>query len=131
MINVDGKILTKVLATRLEKVIAYLIHTDQVGFVRGRSSSDNIRHLLHLFWSSCENDTPVAAFSLDAEKAFDRMEWGFMVHALKSFGFGDGFIKASILTNGLMSPFFNLTRGSKQGDPLSPLLFILFLEPLA
>ncbi len=119
LINVDSKIITQILATRLERVMAHLIHTGQVGFVRGRASSDNVRRLLHL----------------------DRVEWGFLVHTLRRFGFGDGFIKwvrviysnpkASLLTNGLMSPFFNLTRSSKQGDPLSPLLFILFLEPLA
>ncbi len=141
LINVDSKIITKIPATRLERVMAHLIHTGQVGFVRGRASSDNVRRLFHLFWSSCENDTPVAAFFLDTEKAFDRVEWGFQVHTLRRFGFGDGFIKwvrviysnpkACVLTNGLMSPFFNLTRSSKQGDPLSPLLFILFLEPLA
>lgn len=86
-----------------------------------------------------EADQPIATFSLDAEKAFDRVEWGFLIHVLEAFG--SGFIKwirliyaepkASILTNGFISPFFNISRGSKQGDPLSPLLFILFLKPLA
>lgn len=69
------------------------------------------------------------------------MEWGFLRHTLGIFGFGEGFIKwvniiysdprATVITNGLTSPFFSLTRGTKQGDPLSPLLFTLFLEPLA
>ena len=45
--NVDYKILTKVLATRLEKIIPYIIDPDQVGFVKGRSSSDNLRRLLN------------------------------------------------------------------------------------
>lgn len=62
-------------------------------------------------------------------------------YTLKIFGFGEGFIKwvkviysslrASVLTDGLMSPLFNLTGGSQQGDTLSPLLFVIFLEPLA
>ena len=139
--NVDYKILTKVLAIRLEKIVPCIIHADQVGFVKGRSSSDNLRRLLHLMWQNREADKPVAAFSLDAEKAFDRVEWRFLIHVLENFGFGLGFIKwiqliyaepkASVLTNGVVSSFFNISRGAKQGDPLSPLLFILFLEPLA
>ena len=102
---------------------------------------DNLRRLLHLMWQSRESDEPLVAFSLDAEKAFDKVEWRFLIHVLESFGFGEGFItwiqliyaepKASVLTNGVLSSFFNISRGAKQGDPLSPLLFIMFLEPLA
>lgn len=141
LINVDCKVLTKVLAMRLENILPGIIHEDQVGFVKGRSSSDNLRRLLHLMFKSHQENTPVAAFSLDAEKAFDRVEWGFLLRVLEVFGFGSGFInwvkliykepRASVLTNGQISPFFQLSRGTKQGDPLSPLLFILFLEPLA
>lgn len=137
LVNVDCKVLTKI----LENILPDIIHGDQVGFVKGRSSSDNLRRLLHLIWMSCQENTPLAAFSLDAEKAFDRVEWVFLIHVLEVFGFGSGFInwvkliytepRASVLTNGQMSPFFQLSRGTKQGDPLSPLLFTLFLELLA
>ena len=119
----------------------YIVHADQVGFVKGRNSSDNVRRLLHLMWGSCDADTPIAAVSLDAEKVYDRVELAYLFYTLRVFGFGEGFIKwikiiysspkASVLTNGLKSPFFGLTRGQKQGDPLSPLLFTIFLEPLA
>lgn len=132
--------LTKIRAMRLEYILPDIIHEDQVGFVKGRSSSDNLRRLLHLIWMSRQENTPVAAFSLYVEKAFDRVEWGFLIHVLEVFGFGSGFInwvkliytepRASVLTNGQMSPFFQLSRGTKQGDPLLPLLFTLFLEPL-
>lgn len=125
---------------KLENILPDIIHEDQVGFVKGRSSSDNLRWLLHLMWKSCQENTPVAAFSIDAEKAFDRVEWSFLIHVLEAFALGSGFVnwvkliyttpRASV-TNGQMSPFFQLSWGTKQGDPLSPLLFILFLEPLA
>lgn len=139
--NVDYKIFTKVLSMRLENIIPCIIDPDQVGFVKGRSSSDNLRRLLHLIWQTRESDESIAAFSLDAEKAYDRLEYSFLMHTLRKFGFGREFIKwieliyaepkTSVLTNGIVSSFFSVTRGAKQGDPLSPFLFLLFLEPLA
>lgn len=141
LINVDSKILAKVLALRLETTLPHIIHTDQVGFIKGRSSTDNLRRLMHLIWLNAYSTMPVATVSLDAEKAFDRVEWDFLHSALSRFGFGSGFAKwikiiyskpkASVLTNGLISPLFDLSRGTRQGCPLSPLLFTIALEPLA
>lgn len=129
LINVDSKILAKV-----------LVHTDQVGFIKGRSSTDNLRRLMHLIWLNASSTVPVATVSLDTEKAFDRVEWDFLHSALLRFGFGSGFVKwikiiytkpkASVLTNGLISPLFDLSRGTRQGC-LSPLLFTIALESLA
>ena len=68
LIDVDGKILTKVLATRIERSMPYIVHADQVGFVKGHSSSDNVRRLLHLMWASRDADMPTAALLLDVEK---------------------------------------------------------------
>lgn len=140
-LDVDCNILSKILAMRLENVLTTVINEDQVGFVKGRSSADNLRRLLHLMWISREESVPVAAFSLDAMKVFDRVEWGYLTYVLEDFGFGEGFIKwvrvlysvprAAVLTNGTFSIFFHLERGTRQGDPLSPVLFTLFLEPLA
>lgn len=128
--NVDGKILAKILAKRKDKLLPIIIHPDQVGFIRARSSADNMRRLLHLMWSSRNNIDPVMAFSLDTEKAFDRVEWGFLFQTLKRFGFGPLFTKwvnllytepvASLLCNGVVSSRFELHRGTKQECPLSP-----------
>ncbi|CAI5697422.1 unnamed protein product [Oreochromis niloticus] len=141
LINVDEKIISKILAFRLEKVLPCLVHRDQVGFVKNRSSADNLRRLLHIFWKSRTNLDPVVAFSLDAEKAFDKVEYPFLFYTLKRFGFGPIFRQwiqvvytdpmATVTTNGIMSPSFSLSRGTRQGSPLSPLIFALFLEPLA
>lgn len=83
----------------------------------------------------------IAAILLDAEKAFDWVELGYMFKILEIFGFGRTFIRwvqllyyqpeASVQTNGYISPFFRLGRGTRQGSPLSPLLFFIALEPLA
>lgn len=90
----------------------------------------------------CRNDVdPIVAFSLDAEKAFDKVEFAFLFHTLEKFGFGPSFMQwlqlvytepmATVITNGVMSPSFKLSRGTRQGSPLSPLIFAFFLEPLA
>lgn len=141
LINVDEKVLAKILATRLEEVTPLLIHPDQVGFVKGRSSADNMRRLLHLMWKTRNVAEPVVAFSLDAEKAFDRVEFSFLFSVLGRYGFGSSFLQwvqlmytdpmATVLTNGIVSPSFRLSRGTRQGSPLSPHIFALFLEPLA
>uniref|UniRef100_A0A9J8CLD1 Reverse transcriptase domain-containing protein n=1 Tax=Cyprinus carpio carpio TaxID=630221 RepID=A0A9J8CLD1_CYPCA len=141
LINVDCKILSKILALRLEKVLSNIINPDQVGFMMNRSSTDNMRRLLHLIWLNREKTDPIVALSLDAEKAFDRVHWEFLFTTLLNFGFGPCFIKwvqtlyktpkACVITNGKVSPSFDLTRGTRQGCPLSPLLFNITLEPLA
>ncbi len=141
LINVDAKLLSKILASRLEVFLPKLIHPDQVGFIKNRTSSDNLRRLLHLMWRAGNESDITVAFSLDAEKAFDRVEWALLFQSLEKFGLGSSFVnwirllyfspKASVVTNGRKSPPFQLHRGTRQGCPLSPLLFALVLEPLA
>ena len=141
LINVDSKILSKVLARRLENYLPSLINEDQTGFIRGRFSHSNVRRLLNVVQYSSQMQHRALVISLDAEKAFDRVEWRFMWDALDRFGLGEEFInwikliyhspEACILTNGMRSSPFPLGRGTRQGCPLSPLLFALTLEPLA
>uniref|UniRef100_M3XL57 Reverse transcriptase domain-containing protein n=1 Tax=Latimeria chalumnae TaxID=7897 RepID=M3XL57_LATCH len=92
-------------------------------------------------WKVQGSQHPAVALSLDAEKAFDRVKWDYLKYAMSHFGFGHPFLtwvdtiyhlpSAAVLTNGLISPQFPLGRGTRQGCPLSPLLFVLALEPLA
>ena len=136
----DGKLLTKLLATRVNCIIKSIINPDQVGFVKGRRSSDNLRRLLHIMWKAKNLPVSVAALSLDAEKAFNRVGWDYLNHTLKTFGFGTWFRniikliykhpKSMVTTNGLRSAPFQVSRGTKQGCPLSPLQSIIALEPL-
>lgn len=141
LLNVDLKILSKILAKRLEKLLPLLINQDQTGFIKGRNSYNNMRRLLNAIEIFHQKSMQGLVLSLDAEKAFDRVEWPFLFHTLHKFGLGDSFIAwikllysdpySAVLTNGLRSPNFQVYRGTRQGCPLSPLLFALAIEPLA
>lgn len=92
-------------------------------------------------WKTRNDADPVVAFSLNAEKAFDKVELHFLFLTLEAFRLGPLFgpwieilhtePQASVFTNGLMSSPFKLSCGTHQVLPLSPLIFALFLEPLA
>lgn len=141
LLNSDLKIYAKAIARKLETVITSLVHQDQTGFIKGRLAADNLRRLFHIIDSTSTSNTSFGLISLDAEKAFDRLEWGYLWAVLKRFGFNDRFIHmiqirydnptASVQTGHLISQQFSLERGTRQGCPLSPMLFALSLEPLA
>lgn len=141
LLNSDYKVFAKIIALRLEKVISQLVHMDQTGFIQNRCLFDNVRRLLNVIFSASQVAYPVIAVSLDAEKAFDRVEWLYLLSVLQKMNFGPKFINmvkmlynhptAVIQTNSEISTLFSLERGTRQGCPLSPLLFALAIEPLA
>ena len=138
----DYKILTKVLASRLESVMRTVIHPDQTGFITGRQLFGNIHRLfINVLYSPGKSPTEEVLLSLDAYKAFDRIEYEYLFATLERFGFGPAFCSwirvlyanplASVRTNKTISNYFPICRGTRQGCPLSPLLFDLAIEPLA
>ena len=141
LLNADLKIFAKVLARRLQGHMTSLVHCDQTGFIGTRLATDNVRRLLHIIDRASELGTPAAVLSLDALKAFDRLEWPYLWAVLAKMGFGATFIHyvkvlysnptAMVLTGKICSSLFTVGRSSRQGCPLSPLLFALSLEPLA
>uniref|UniRef100_A0A3B3YI25 Reverse transcriptase domain-containing protein n=1 Tax=Poecilia mexicana TaxID=48701 RepID=A0A3B3YI25_9TELE len=141
LLNVDLKLLSKILARRLECVLPLLINEDQTGFIKGRNSNNNMRRLLNTIQIFNQKSLPGLVVSLDAEKAFDRVEWPYLFSTLRQFGLSENFVKwvmllynnpcSAVLTNGLRSPNFHVLRGTRQGCPLSPLLFALAVEPFA
>ena len=141
LLNTDYKIIAKTLSNRFTKYLPKLIHNDQTGFIKNRQSLDNVTRLLSLIHLAQKRQERSLAITLDAEKAFDRLEWDFLFKVLEKYGLGSSFIswikilntapRAKVVTNNQISTPFYLTRSARQGCPLSPALFILAIEPLA
>jgi len=141
ILNTDYKIIAKCLALRLKKVLPDIINNDQTGFLPGRYIGENIRLVLDMLEYTNKTNTQGLMFLADFEKAFDKLEWDFLLQTLHFFGFGNDFITwiqilysdimSCVINNGHASEFFLLKRGLRQGCPLSPLLFLLCSEILA
>ena len=141
LLNADLKLLSKILALRLENFLPDIINPQQTGFIKGRNSSDNVRRLLNVIQYMHSHNESGLVLSLDSEKAFDRIQWPYLFHTMSVFGLGDVFIQwvkilyndpqAAVLTNGVRSKNFSLQRSNRQGCPLSPLLFAIAIEPFA
>lgn len=140
LLNVDTKLFTKILADRMKWIINEIIHPDQVGFVPGREGRDNGIKTLLVVQKIKDSGAPGLLLSIDAEKAFNKVDWGFMWNTLEEIGLDDRMLSwikalythptARVKTNGTLSEPFKMYNGTREGCPLSPLLFVLALEPL-
>ena len=92
LLNVDYKLAARVIAGRLLKVIHLVVDKDQTCGVPGRFIGENVALLRVVVQYASSSGTPVAILSLDQEKAFDRVDWGFMRSTLSAMGFGPSFI---------------------------------------
>jgi len=140
LINVDVKIASKALALRLEKVLPKVIDGDQCAYVKGRTMFDAVRTIDDVMEYTKLKQLPRIMIAFDLEKAFHSLSWFFLLKALKSFNFGESFIKwvsalysnlsSCILNNGFSTQMFEVRRGVRQGALLSAYLFIIALELL-
>ena len=139
--NTDYKILSKCLASRLQKVIASIVSSNQSGFIKGRNICHHIRSIDDITCYSSIHNLPGMLVSLDFAKAFDTVEKEMITTALKTFNFGENFIKmiktlitdteSCIKNGGWLSSWFKTERGVKQGCCVSPLLFVIVVELMA
>ena len=141
LLNQVYKILSGALTERLKPALEYIIHPDQKGFVSGRYLGECIRNVYDVVDYAKNRKRVGLLLLIDFEKAFDSISHSFIIKSLYFFGFGYSFIKwINLLINdayscinhcGNISERFKVGRSCRQGDPISPYLFIICVEILA
>lgn len=141
LLNVDYKILTRVFANRLKKVIGSIINKNQTCCIPNRAISDTIASVRDLIDYCDIENVQGYIIKIDQQKAFDKVDHKYLFNVIEKFGFGMNFQKwiqifykdilSAVKCNGHLTPFFKVERSVRQGCPISAMLYVLSAEPLA
>ena len=137
LINVDAKIISKVIAVRVRNVLPNIIHHNQTGYVKDRYIGETVRSIFDIMEFTDNGNIPGILIFIGFKKAFDTVKWHYLFDCLQAFNFGPDLInwvktfhrniESCVINNGSSSDYFTLARGVRQGDPLSPYLFLLVI----
>lgn len=140
LLQVDYKILARVMANRFKHVLPNIISEDQTCCILGRDISNNIANVRDVIDLVEQDNLEGYIVKIDQEKAFDRVSHVYLLEVLRKFGFGDRFVKwieifyngisSAVKCNGFLSKYFYVQNGIRQGCPISALLYVLAAEPL-
>ena len=138
LLNVDTKIISKVLSGRIKEVLPSLISSNQTAYVDGRIISESGRLISDILEITDLSKLNGILLTIDIEKAFDSVNHAFLISVLEKYGFGKNFLKwinvllnnqeSCVINGGFTTQYFKLERGTRQGDPISTYLFVLVLE---
>jgi hypothetical protein len=140
LINCVVKIITKMLGERLQSVIIPMVHQNQYGFIKSRTIQDCLAWAFEFIHQCQQSKQEIVLIKLDFTKAFDTIQHNSIIDIMKQLGFSNQWLKwisnilasasTSVLLNGAPGKSLQCKRGVRQGDPSSPLLFVLAADLL-